>query len=119
MFCPSISYCYSYSSESVLSSDKSSIYSLFPFGTGMYSSVYLYFVCFNSLDGNILSSRYKSSIQSNIYVKSIVLYGDYVISIVNDDSHSLVIYSITTFIFTIKKFNGRLYSILLDSGNGR
>ena len=105
-----LDYCSSYSIESVISSDRSSIYSLFTYG------YYLYFVCFNSLEGSILSSRYKSSIE--IYsVISIVLYGDYVISIIDNN---LVIYSITTFAFTIKKFNGGgLYSMLLDSGSGR
>ena len=106
----SSSSCSLYQSESLLSSDKSSIYSFFSFG------YYMYYVCFNSLDGSILSSRYKSSI--NIYdVNSIVLYGDYVISIT---SYSyLVMYSITTFAFTIKRFNDSLYSMLLDSSNGR
>ena len=103
--------CYSDSLESVLSTDKSSIYSFFEY------ELYVYYVCFNSLDGSILSSRYKSSMHV-VYVHSIVLYGDYVISIM---SLYLVMYSITTFAFTIKRFNGgyALYSMLLDSGNGR
>ena len=110
-----LSYCYSDSIESVISSDKSSIYFLFAYGSDIYAT-YLYFVCFNSLDGSILSSRYKSSI--NIYdVNSIILYGDYVISITG--SPYLVMYSITTFAFTIKKCNGILYSMLFDSYSGR
>ena len=69
------------------------------------------------MDGSVLSSRYKSSIDINSYVYSIVLYGDYVISITDS---FLVMYSITTFVFTIKRFNGGyLYSMLLDSGRGR
>ena len=112
-----LSYCSTYSSESVISSDKSSIYSLFAYGTDVSS--YLYYVCFNSLDGSILSSRYKSSTNIYRYVFSIVLYGDYVISITG--YYYLVMYSITTFAFTIKKFNvnGSLYSIFSDSSNGR
>ena len=113
MSCP-LSYCYSYYSESLLSSDKSAIYSLFIYGYDTHK--YLYFVCFNSLDGSILSSRYKSSTTINS-VNSIILYGDYVISITG--SPYLVMYSITTFDFTIKRFNGYLYSMLLDSSNGR
>ena len=110
-----LSYCYSDSIESVISSDKSSIYSLFTYGN--YIATYLYFVCFNSLDGSILSSRYKSPTPIN-YVDSLYLYGDYVISIAG--YFYLVIYSITTFAFTIKRFNyDYLYSVLLDSGSGR
>ena len=109
-----LSYCYSDSIESVISSDKSSIYFLFTYGTDI--TKYLYYVCFNSLDGSILSSRYKSSIK--IYdVYSIVLYGDYVIS--STDYPYLVMYSITTFSFTIKRSYGDLYSMILDSGSGR
>ena len=111
-----LSYCYLSLSESVISSDKSSIYSFFPYGKNI-SSGYLYFVCFNSLDGSILSSRYKSSIQMDYYVHSILLYGDYVISIIGYSY--LVMYSISTFAFTIKRFNGNLYSVLLDSDSRR
>ena len=116
MSCPLTSSCSSYYSESVISSDKSFIYSLFTYG--YYNSIkYLYFVCFNSLDGSILSSRYKSSIQVDSDVYSIVIYGDYVISITGS---YLVMYSITTFAFTIKKFNGHLlFSMLLDPSSGR
>ena len=112
------SFCDSYPSESLLNSDNSSIYSIFIYGYNYYY-VYFYFVCFSSLDGNIISSRYKSS--TGYYflsVNSIVLYEDYVISII--DYNYLVIYNITTFAFTIKLFNGgTLYSMLLDSGSGR
>ena len=104
----------------MISSDKSSIYSFFVYGIDpqIYPFTYYNFVCFNSLDGSILSSRYRSSIKIyNRYVYSIVLYGNYVISTLSESY--LVMYSITTFAFTIKMCNGRLYSMLLDSDSGR
>ena len=62
-------------SESLLSSDKSKIYSFFIFGP----SKYLYFVGLSVSDGKVTTTRYKSNISIE-NVKGSALNGDYVVT---------------------------------------
>ena len=62
----------SFLSESWLSEDSSVIYSFFVFGT----TKYLYFVTLSVSNGNVASTRYKSSI-TVFYVSGLVLKDDY------------------------------------------
>ena len=64
MTCPSGT-CSAGLSESLLSSDSSTIYSLFAYG----STRYLYFTSFRSSDGSVLGTRYKSSISIHCCTK--------------------------------------------------
>ena len=63
-------------SESVLSSDRSTIYSFFIFG----SPTYVYFAGLSVSDGRVTTARYKSSVAAN-YVFGGVLNGDYVVTL--------------------------------------
>ena len=89
-------------SESILSYDRSTIYSFFTFGV----SKYLYFAGLAVSDGSVVTTRYKSSTAiSNL--RGSVLNGDYIIS--TNPAPALVIYSISTSTFTIKSFNSSGY----------
>ena len=72
--CPSGTW-YAYYSESVLSSDGSTIYSFFTFGV----TKYLYFCGLSASDGSVATTRYKSSANiGNVYGSA--LSGDYVVA---------------------------------------
>ena len=89
-------------SESVLSYDRSTIYSFFIFGV----SKYLYFAGLAVSDGSVTTTRYKSSI-SVADLRGSALNGDYVIT--TAPIPALVIYSISTSAITIKSFPGSGY----------
>ena len=62
------------SSESLLSEDGSTIYSLFTFG----STLYLYFASFSTSNGSVISNRYKSSVtMANVFGSA--MNADYII----------------------------------------
>ena len=63
-------------SESVLSSDGSTIYSIFIFG----SSTYVYFAGLSASDGKVTTSRYKSSVTAS-FVFGGTLNEDYVVTL--------------------------------------
>ena len=64
-------------SESLLSSDQSTIYSFFLFGPP--STYYLYFAGLSVTDGSVVTTRYKSSTTaSNVWGSA--LNGDYVVA---------------------------------------
>ena len=101
-------------SESLISSDSSTIYSFFVFG----STHYLYFVTLSASNGSVTSARYKS----NIYIYclfSSALNADYAIAITYLPT-SLIIYKISSSIFTIKNFSGTiLYGCGVEPSTGR
>ena len=86
-------------SESVLSSDGSTVYSFFTFG----STRYLYFCGLSVSDGSVETTRYKSSTTlSSVWGSA--LNGDYVVATTSSPT-SLVIFSISSSAFTIKSFS--------------
>ena len=104
-------------SESVLSSDKSTIYSFFTFETAS-ATRYLYFAGLSVSDGSVLTTRYKSSaVVSSVYGS--VINGDYIVTTTNFSAF-LVIYSISSLTFTIKSFiSGYFYMWGIESFSGR
>ena len=102
-----------YYSESVLSSDGSTIYSFFTFG----ATKYLFFVGLSVSDGSVATTRFKSSIAvPDLYGSS--LNGDYLISTVSGPA-CLLIYSISASTFTIKSFSGTLRGWAVEPSSGR
>ena len=102
-------------SESVLSSDGSTVYSFFTFG----STTYLYFWGLSVSDGSVKTTRYKSSITVTSVFGS-ALNGDYVVTTTYSSSPSLVMYSISSSAFTIKSFSGpSLYGWGVEPSSGR
>ena len=89
----------SYYSESLLSQDKSTIYSFFVFGL----SRYLYFVAMSVSDGSVSTNRYKSNNNDISYVYGSALYEDYIIATTNTPNY-LVIHNIYSNSFIIKSF---------------
>ena len=69
---------YASSSESVLSSDGSTVYSFFTFGSS--TTTYLYFCGLSVADGSVRTTRYKSGIAvSGVWGSA--LNGDYVVKL--------------------------------------
>ena len=74
-------------SESVLSSDKSTIYSFFTFETAS-ATRYLYFAGLSVSDGSVLTTRYKSSaVVSSVYGS--VINGDYIVNLEFNNTNKL------------------------------
>ena len=104
-------------SESLLSADKSKIYSLLSYSS---SSSNIYLTIFKTSDGTILGNRYQSN--SNwYYVYGFILNGDNIIStILRYSQYYLMIYSIALDSFTYILFSGSsLYDLAVESGSGR
>ena len=108
---------FSHDSESLLSSDKSTIYSFFSFWSPTFSTS-LYFVGLSVLDGSARTSRYKA----NTYISDVLgsaLNGDYVVATTQFSTY-LIIYSISSSQFTIKYFFGMyLYGWGVEPSSGR
>ena len=101
-------------SESLLSSDQSTIYSFFAFG----STQYLYFAGLSVTGGSMVTTRYKSS-TSVSRVWGSALNGDYVVA-TTESPTSLIMYSISSSTFTIKSFSGyNLYGWVVEPSSGR
>ena len=107
MICPSSTWNL-LNSESLISSDKSKLYSLFSYGTSPW---YFYLVCFSPSDGSTISSLYKSSINV-AEVGSATLYMDYVISTVQSFPSYLVVYNTVTSAFTIRKSTDYILNLI-------
>ena len=101
-------------SESMLSSDGSTIYSFFTFG----STRYLYFCGLYVSDGSVATTRYKSSAAvSDLYGST--LKGDYIIA-TTFRPNSLVMYSISSSTFKIMSFSGSyLFGWAVEPFSGR
>ena len=106
-------------SWSFLSTDKSKIYTLFPY---RQSSIWnIYFSWFQTSNGAIVGNRYQStSSLSSINIYGSVLNGDNIVAILYCDSPYLVIYNIPADSFTFKSFSGDyLYDVAIESGSNR
>ena len=94
-----------YLSESILSSDKSTIYSFFAFGS--LPTYYLYFAGLSASNGSVVTTRYKSN-TSVFDLKGSALNGDYVV-VTTEFPYSLVVYSISSSTFTTYSLASGLY----------
>ena len=102
-------------SETLLSSDKSIIYSLFIYG----GTTYFNFVALNSTSGSVIGSRYKSSISWN-YVHGSTINADYIAATLVWPDYFLVLLNSATSDFTINKFTGNyLYGVEVEPFLGR
>ena len=88
-------------SESLLSADASMIYTFATFG----STQFLYFATFSSSNGNVVGSRYKSSV-SWTEALGAVINGDYICLSIYWTNYMALVYNIVTAEFTIKQFTG-------------
>ena len=95
ILCPSGSWTSTYS-ESILSAENLTIYSLFIYE----SSWRLYFAALSASDGSVVATRYKSSVYVGAVYGS-ALNGDY-LAAATSSANALLLYSISTSIFTIK-----------------
>ena len=101
--CLSVSW-YASNSESMLSSDGSTVYSFFTFASS--SSIWhLYFAGLAMNDGSVVTARYKSNIVV-LYVPGTALNGDYLVATCYSTSSYVVMYSLSSSTFTIKSFSG-------------
>ena len=102
-------------SESLLSDDKSKIYSFFIFGNPNY----MYFVSFSVTTGSVSSNRYKSSVSLNT-INGSAQSGDYILVIAAIDPTSYaMIFNIVTNEFIIKGFSETLHNWGLEILSGR
>ena len=106
-------------SWSLLSTDKSKIYSLFSYAQ---SSIWnIYFSWFQTSNGAIVGNRYQSTTPwSGIYVYGSVLTGDNIVATLYCGAYYLVIYNIPADSFTFKSFSGSyLYDVAIENGSNR
>ena len=104
-------------SESLLSSDSSKIYVFASLGEITQS--YAYFMTFNSSDGSLIGSRYKSSINW-YYTMSSTIYGDLIIAIELCRGFNIIMYNTTTSAFKIMTFPYyTLNSLWVEKPSGR
>ena len=82
----------------MLSSDGSTIYSLFTYGGSIFR--YLYFCGLSVSDGRVTTTRYKSD-DGIAEIYGSALNGDYIVA-TSISLHSILIYSISSSTFTIK-----------------
>ena len=87
-------------SESILSSDSSMIYWLTAY---QISSYYLFFTTFNSTDGSVIGSRYRSSV-SWLTIFGSGLYSNYIAATIQcyTSSNFVMLIDISSFTFTIR-----------------
>ena len=104
MSCPSAP-CYITTSDAILSSDSSQIYEFFLFGTDPNN--YIYMASFNTTNGGVIGSRYKSSIVWNLVYGS-ALNGDYIAASAKCTStiFYIILYNLVSYEFVIRKFSG-------------
>ena len=112
----STTYWFALNSQSLLSTDSTTIYSFFIYKQP--TSFKLYFAAQDALNGSIVLTRFRSS-ESILYVENSVLYGDYAI-IVTSNPSLLVIYSISSNSFMVKSAIGILFQgIGIEQASGR
>ena len=113
ILCASGTWVASYS-ESVLSSDGSTIYMLLTFG----ATKYFYFAGMSVSSGSVTTTRYKSSIPVNFMRRS-AFNGEYIV-VATESPGTIIMYSISTSTFTIKLFSGNnLYGVWSEPSSGR
>ena len=104
-------------SSSLLSTDKSRIYNLFVYRQSSIDNIY--FNSFQTLSGAIVGNMYKSTISCSLVYGS-VLNGDNIFATLACSSLYLIIYNITSSLFTFKSFSGtNLYDVAIESGSNR
>ena len=117
MSCSSTS-CSIWFSCSLLSTDKSKIYTLFPYNQS--SNYNIYISSFETSDGTIVGNRYQSTAWSSSYiVYGSVLSGDNIVATLYWTAYYLAIYNIPSDSFTFKSFSGNLYDVATKSGSSR
>ena len=111
--------CTIYYSWSLLSTDKSKIYTLYSYRQSYIWNIY--FSSFQKLDGTIIGNRYQSAFWSSSYdVYGSVLNGDNIVATLYCDSPYLVIYNIPSDSFVFKSFSGNyLYDVAIENGSNR
>ena len=119
MSCSS-SLCEIYDSESILSTEKSKIYSLFGYAS---SSFNIYFSWFKTSDGTVVGNRYQSatSWSGSPTVYGLVLNGYNIVGTLQCSSTYLVIYNIPSDSFTFNSFSSDtyLYDVATESRSNR
>ena len=118
MNCSGSGSCDIWYSWSLLSTDKSKIYSLFSYYKPF--NYIIYFSWLQTSNGAIVGNRYQStsSWTSNVYGSA--LNGDNLVAILQcSSSLYLVIYNIPSDSFTFKSFSGGLFSVATESGSNR
>ena len=113
--CPSGT-CTGSSSESLLSSDSSKIYTFFIYGG---SAHYLYHVALAVADGAMVSSRYRSDVECGGVMGS-AMQGNSIIATVKWSTSGLMMFDLTTEIFSFKTLTGTtLYGWGVEQSTGR
>ena len=117
MLCQSGAWYVDYS-DSLLSSDKTKIYSFAAFGS---SPTYLYFTTFNQTNGNVLGSRYKSSDQWSVSGATIKDDSIIIATYCTINSYAeIILYNTVNSAFTIKEnVDIIFYGIGIDSYSKR
>ena len=105
-------------SESLISKDKTKIYSIFIFGVS--SAKYMYMTTFDTSSGKVVDSRYKSSISIE-YVYGAALNGDYLVAslwTLNYDNY-IMIFNLITSRSIIKKSTYGFFGCGVELLSGR
>ena len=101
--------------ESIMSKDKSTIYSFFVFG----NTTYLYFANFNITNGSLIGSRYKSSVSWS-EVDGIALNGNFLIASSMCSSASLIVFDVSLLNFKAYTFvEANLFDWAVEVTSGR
>ena len=108
--------CAAGSSESLISStDSTKIYSFFTYG----STLSAYLVSFNSTNGNLIDSLYKSSSSCNA-INSLTQKDTFLLAAITWTNNYLMLIDLSSFSFTSKLFSGSyLYSTAVEPNSGR
>ena len=109
-------YCMLGTSESLISTDKSKIYTLFGHDKSHW---YVSLTVFNSSNGSIVGNKYESNLLSGCSAASgLVLNNNNLVSTL-DCNNILFIYNITSDLITLKSFIGNLHNWELESWTDR
>ena len=104
------------SSEALLNSDNSQIYSFSTYGM---EPSFVYFVTFYVSDGSVVGSKYASSISCSAVYGS-VLSGSYLVATLYWSDPYILIFNTALSTFLIEKLSGyNLYCLSVDSQSGR
>ena len=107
---PSGSWSTSYSETLIDSTDSTKIYTVFSYG----STSYVYFLSINATNGDVIGSRYKSSIS----LKSVYGFkqnGDYLLATIYNPFYYLLLINTQSISFIIYKFSGNgIYGLAVD-----
>ena len=104
------------SSEALLNSDNSQIYSFSTYGM---EPSFVYFVTFYVSDGSVVGSKYASSISCSAVYGS-VLSGSYLVATLYWSDPFILIFNTALSTFLIEKLSGyNLYCLSVDSQSGR